>query len=108
MTETPFQIWWNNFTGWMNDQKYQWQPWRYFEWYWVDTQRFDVVPKNNPELLYSFPTWNISAILNLNKITGVNYKNIITVDGKVYLLEENVDFEIPKEVLDKEILDLVP
>lgn len=83
MADTPLQIWWNNFTGWINDQKYQWQAWRYLEWFWVDTQRFDVKPTTVPKLKYTAPA-TINAIFNLGKITSNPNSNILWTDaGKI-------------------------
>ena len=67
MTATDYIISWNNFTAWINDKKYQWQPWRYYKWFNVDTRRFDVTPSKTNTLLHTYPT-RVNAIFNTSII----------------------------------------
>lgn len=70
-----------------------------------------VVNTANKVLKYRF-SQNTITLKSSKKIDATIYKIqdkfYFKIYQKVYLLEENVDFEIPKEVLDKEILDLLP
>ena len=79
MAQIPLQIWWNNFTSWENDQIYQAQAWRYYKWYWVDTQRYDVKPMNWSSLLHTY--WNIiTSVFNTEKVTWTS-NNIVWLNN---------------------------
>lgn len=82
MASNPLIISWNNFTGWVNDQKFQWQAWRYYLGYWVDTQRYDVVPTNTPDILNTYD-WGITAIFNRTAIDW-NDNNVVWAWSKIY------------------------
>lgn len=82
MASNPLQISWNNFTGWVNDQKFQWQAGRYYKWYWVDTQRYDVTPTKAPNLIHTYSSW-IDCIFNTSKLNWSDH-NVIWASDEIY------------------------
>lgn len=70
-----------------------------------------VVNKANKALKYRF-SLNTITFKSPKKINVTIYKIqdhfYFRIDRKVFLLEEGNDYKIPKEELDKEILDLIP
>lgn len=70
-----------------------------------------VVNKANKVLKYRF-SLNTITFKSPRKISVTIYKIqdhfYFRIDRKVFLLEEGNDYKIPKEELDKEILDLIP
>ncbi len=83
MQSIPFQISWNNFTWWVNDQKYQWQAGRYYTWFNVDTRRYDVRPSLTNELVRTYED-NINCVFNQATVSSSS-DNIVWLDnGKIY------------------------
>jgi len=87
MASSPLIIQWNNFTWWVNDQKYQWQTGRYFSWYWVDTRRYDVRPTDNNNLIDTFGS-SIRWLYNVQKAWGWDQEIVWLSNKEIYLREE--------------------
>jgi len=75
----PLNIGWNNFTGWLADQKYQAPAGRYSKAYWFDTWRYDVKASNSNNLVHTYPV-KINAVFALEKINWSS-DNIIWLDS---------------------------